>query len=72
MKSLSLDQYLSRRRVAYTAEAQMVAQLIRDPEFRKATSWAAVDAYLTARRAPLGLRDAAKGLWRDYLRARAK
>jgi len=70
MKVLSLDEYLSQRRPSYTYEARLLAQVLRDPEFRTAASWTALEKYLRTRNAPFGLRQAAKALWNDYVDAK--
>ena len=72
MNDLSFAKYLSQRRPNYTYEARLLEQIKNDAAFAGATSWEAVERYLSARDAPLGLRQYARAVWKKYRQLKAR
>jgi hypothetical protein len=72
MSPLSFADYLDQRRSNYTQEWQVLQELKRDAAFREARSWPAIEAYLNARDAPLGVRQCARAAWVHYQQAKRR
>jgi hypothetical protein len=72
MSQLSFAEYLEQRRSNYTQEWQALQELKSDAAFREARSWPAIETYLNARDAPLGVRQCARAAWVHYQQAKRR